>query len=149
MKKFGAFIGRITRDDFRVNAFYDVGLKILMLITVVLELFGLYSFFINNPIYTLFVIDIIIAILLFFILFVINLIKRKRNKHTQNILNRNGDISPLLSTAGSICFLIAIFISPKNAPLLLISIILLIGSIAFYVLGYKQAQKDLHYEKIA
>ncbi len=138
-KKFSKMIKKLTDcNNPRVNAFYDIGLRVLMITTVIDNMFERYL----NVTYIIFMLGSLTIVIIFFVFLVINYKKRhKEGNLYPDTHTWNGIIAVLLFTIGVLVNLPNSFMKNKIVILSLIAVILLIGSIVFYVIGYKETLK--------
>jgi len=138
-KKFSEFTKKLTDcDNPRVNAFYDIGLRVLMITTVIDSMFERYL----NVTYIIFMLGSLTIVIVFFVFLVINYKKRhKEGNLYPDTHTWNGIIAVLLFTIGILVDLPNSFMKNKIVILSLVALVLLIGSIVFYVLGYRELLK--------
>ena len=138
MKKFKASIAKWTDDNLKTNAFYDIGLRVLMVANIVDSMFEKYL----DITYIVLMPGSLIIVIVFIIFLVINYIKRHKKGNLFSYAHTwNGIIAVYLFTGGLLVGLPNSFMRHKIVILSLIAIVLLTGSIVFYVLGYKELLK--------
>jgi amino acid transporter len=138
-KKFSEFIKKLTNcNNPRVNAFYDIGLRVLMIVAIINNMFERYL----NVTYIIFMLGSLAIVIIFFVFLIINYTKRhKKGNLYPDTHTWNGIIAVLLFTIGVLINLPNSFMKNKIVILSLIALVLLIGSIVFYVLGYRELLK--------